>query len=336
MAAGWSRPADGGAVEGRDLGQVTARGEIRDRVLASRPARASQAPTPTRVERYTDEHGHTILVGTTIPTLDLEPFAAVLAGTIHRAELSELRVLVIPPDQISAAWGAAAGVVACYGADDPARSNAGEMIVPSASPDLLHALVHEYGHHMDNSLLNLGHLEICDFASDGSRRWFFARDADDDIVTRSGCNDSTPYERQLAELYAEDYVALHGIDEWFVSAFPPPTARMLRALRSDIFRPFTPRIIRYRNVIRRPRRGRAHLLRLEVHTFFEARLTGPGGRRNDFDLFLYRRGGRRPIALSARRRSREHIERLLAPGRYEVVPFAYKGRGRYRLRVDAF
>lgn len=322
-------------VTGRDLSTVVARGRVVDRILPPRLARVS-SHQPTRVEEYSDEHGHKILVGTSIPALNLEPFAAVLAGTIHGDELGELRTLVVNPSEVSAECGAPPdeGVVACYGPDDPERSFGGQMIVPSSHPDLLHAMIHEYGHHMDNALVNLGHLGLCDFSNDGSRRWFFARDADDDLFGRSGCTEQVAYERLLGELFAEDFVALHGIDEWVTSDFQPPTRRMLNALDADISRPFATKRKRFRGRVSQRRQLRIRRFSISVPTFFSAVLRGPRGRRNDLDLFLWRRNGRRALEKSRKRNSRERVERVLLPGRYEVGVYAYRGRGRYRLVLD--
>jgi hypothetical protein len=139
------------------------------------------------------------------------------------------------------------------------------------------------------------------------------------------------YSLLLGELYAEDFVAYNGIREWFTSAFPPPTQGMLDALHEDIEYQFRPR--------RRHARGRLsggyyrhRSLIFDSPVFFTARLYGP--RTADFDLRLMRRGRRRPVAVSARRRSRETIELLLGRGSYRLDVVAYSGAGRYRLVLD--
>lgn len=334
-ASTWNGPTQKGRTATRDLSKSKARGPIEDRIL-TRPRAYASSHQPNRVDEYVDEHGHRIRVGTSIEGLDLGQFASILASTVHSEEMDFLQTLVVGPSEIAAQCGAApdAGVVACYAAEDPARSFAGEMIIPSTSPDLVHAVVHEYGHHMDNSLLNLAHLGICDFSNDGSRRWFFARDADDDLFGRSGCSVQVSYGRLLGELFAEDFVALHGIDEWWTSEFPPPTRRMLNALSDDIRNPFRPVRYRYRGRVSQRRRLKIRRFRLAAPTFFSATLRGPGGRRNDLDLFLWRRDGRRPLRKSVRLGSREYVERVLAAGSYEVGVAAYRGRGSFRLVVD--
>jgi hypothetical protein len=334
----WVHPVEQGTVAPRDLAGVRAKREIEDRVLRRTLARASLVQ-PTRVEEFTDiDHGHSIVIGTAIAGIDLQPYAEILASTIHGDELSDLRVLVIPPSQMDIECGGRPGdgIVACYGADDPERSYGGEMLIPATSPDLVHAVIHEYGHHMDNALANFSGLDTdCGYSDDGSRRWFFARDAYDDLFTNSGCTDDVAYARLLGELFAEDYVALHRIDNWFNSDFPRPTAGMLRALQRDIADRFEPTTYRFRGRLARKGRYRERVYDLKTPTFFWAELVGPAGRRNDFDLYLYKGNSNRAMAKSTRRGSRERIRKVLRPGRYAVGVHSYRGRGTFRIRVDA-
>lgn len=333
LAASWANPLEQGGVPPTSLSGLEAVGPIQDRVILSPTARAS-ASAPSRVEAYTDAAGNEIVLGTSIDGLDLAYFASVLAGVVHGSEISELRTRVVAPEEVAQFCGTegTAGVVACYYADDASRLFSGEIVIPSAHPQLEHAIVHEYGHHMDNQLLNLGHLsQFCDFGQDGSRRWFFVRDAYDDLSSLSGCTQEVAYERLLGELYAEDFVAYNGIDEWQLSAFPPPGARALSALGSDIARPFAPRRERYSGWLMRGR-YQSRLLRFKMPIFLTIRLRGPVGA--DFDLRLRAPGRRRPIAMSVRRGSRERVSILVGAGRYRLDVIGYAGRGRYRVIAD--
>ena len=332
-AASWGHPVEKGDVTPRSVAGLDTVGPIRDRVLAAPIARAS-ASGPSRVEAYTDASGNNIAIGTSIDGLDLSYFASILAGIVHGREISELRTLVVAPEQVAEFCGAetTARVVACYAPDNASRLLSGEMVVPSVHPQLEHALVHEYGHHMDNQLLNLGHLgQLCDFGQDGSRRWFFMRNAYDDLLNLSGCSQEVAYERLLGELYAEDFVAYNGIEDWHLSAFPPPGPRVLRALATDIRIPFSPQRRRYSGRLAdgyyKPR-----VLRFKTPVFLTIRLRGPRGA--DFDLVLRVPGRRRPIATSVRGGSRERISIVVGAGRYRLDVIAYGGRGRYRLVTD--
>jgi hypothetical protein len=333
-ASSWDRPTLKGRVQAAHLAGVRAKKRVKDAVR-TRPLARTSSRVPIRVERYLDEHGHSIVLGTSIRGLELQEIASLLAGVVHRDELNALMVKVVAMSDVPGECQAPADVMGCYAPVDPARVPDGTIVIGYDDPDLKHTLVHEYGHHMDNQLLNLWHLGgACDYSSDGSRRWFFARDADDRIIDNSGCEPWTPYERLLPELYAEDFVALNGISDWLLTEFRSPSPRALRALRADIFHPFLPGTTRRRGRLRRRGASRTYRFRLRAPTYFSAELRGPGGQWANFDLYLLRRGRPRPLARSTRRRSREDVERLVDPGVYELAVRARRGAGSYRLRVD--
>ena len=72
------------------------------------------------------------------------------------------------------------------------------------------------------------------------------------------------------------------------------------------------------------RESRVIPLTLDHWTFFSAKLTGL--RAADLNLYLRKANARRALARGAGTRSREHVERVLAPGRYEVEVFASRQR----------
>jgi hypothetical protein len=150
-----------------DLGTWRAKAEVRDRVLGNRPARLRANAAAASTELFSDHHGHEFTISTDVPELDLTPFAELLAGAYHHDEIEDLHVTVLAPEHVGAVCGVDAA--ACYLAEDAARSFRGQMWVPSSDPDLRHIVVHEYGHHVDNQLINLGHLGACAFDNDGSR-----------------------------------------------------------------------------------------------------------------------------------------------------------------------
>lgn len=315
------------------------------RVAASSPwaprARASSHP-PTRVESYSDEHRHRFVIGTSIAGLDLQRVADVIVRIIHRDELSELRVKVVALSEMGEECGQ--GAVGCYRPDDDGDPPfSGEMTLAFDDPNLVETIVHEYGHHMDYQLTNLGHFDKrCSYDRDGSRRWFFARDLEDQIFSRGGrCVASTDmeYQRLLGELYAEDFKVLNGITTWGLSAFRSPTPPMLAALLKDIDSAFTP--TRFSFGGRLPVRAgkfrhdyRRHKFKVTTPTIFRAMLRSSS--RRDFDLYLYRSQGRDPIEKSERRGASERIDSLiLPPGLYSIEVFSKtsRDRGRYSLRV---
>ena len=301
-----------------DLGEVTAKAEVADAVFEQAPPKAP----PSRIEEFVDSHGHRFRVGSDVPGVDLAAYAKILAATVHRGETAKVLVEILLPEQVTTVCGPDA--LACYYAD-PTRRGHGLMYVPTADPDLVHIVVHEYGHHVDNQLVNIFHLDArCRMLGDGSRNWFFARNPRGFV-----CN-AGEWDRDLAELFAEDYVALSGIDDWVLRTIGPPSAAHLRRLAFDFATPFRPRRLAGSQFVER-RRVLTKTFSVKHWTLLESVLTGATGA--NLDLFLYRAGARKAIARSVRPGSREVIRGTLKPGKYELLAYAYRGSGTARLRI---
>jgi hypothetical protein len=134
---------------------------------------------------------------------------------------------------------------ACYAADDPGRTRGGVMVIAyeDAGAAIDHAVIHEYGHHIDNNTYNLGSGSECGINGDGSRRWFFARQQDDNILQTLSCDPRAEWGELLAEVYAEDYAQMVGIPESEYHpaiTVDPPTADEKARLKQDIDQPFFP------------------------------------------------------------------------------------------------
>jgi hypothetical protein len=301
-----------------DLGELTAKAEVEDALFEQAPPKAP----PSRIEEFVDSHGHRFRIGSDVPGVDLAAYANVLAATVHRGETAKVLVEVLLPEQMTTVCGPDA--LACY-YSDPTRRGNGFMYVPTADPDLVHIVVHEYGHHVDNQLTNIFHLDArCGMLGDGSRNWFFARNP------RGFFCNASEWDRDLAELFAEDYVVLSGINDWVLRTTGPPSAAQLRQLAFDFATPFRPRRLGESQFVDR-RRVLAKAFTVKHWTLLDSVLTGPTG--TNLDLFLYRAGSRRAIAGSVRPGSREVIRRTLRPGKYELLVYAYRGSGTARLRI---
>ena len=298
---------------------------VRD-VLPARSARASRhAAPPARIERLTDPHGHVITIGSSIPGLDLAPVAAVLAGTVHGAEIATVRILVVSAADVPGQCGGDDGVLACY-IPDGLRGTSGEMVLGYDDPDLRHSAVHEYGHHVDAQQANITPAAGCRRSNDGTRRWFFERQRLNRITRTQDCGARTPYTRLLGELFAEDYVALNGIVD-FVLPIAAPGPSVLSALATDLAQPFRASARAFRGRVGR-RRADTRQFHLDTHAFVSAVVSGSP--RADLDLYIFRRGGRRPLAASTTDGSSERVRRLLPPGDYDLDVFGARAGGRYR------
>lgn len=313
--------------EPADLTGLSASGPIVDTVLADVPTAAIQG-TP---QVFVDPHGHRITLETAIPGLDLSPYADVLAATLHRNEIEDLVVYVVRPSETGAICGDAMAV-ACYLPEDPETSYRGWMWIPSEDEDLFYTIIHEYGHHVDNQLLNLAHLGLCNFASDGSRNWFFRRDVEDNVLGAGfGCNPDLGWDKLLGELYAEDFTWLNGNTTWaLIPSMRPPSHAQRAAIAFDLAVPFEQRTLGVRRWISF---DRIAVKRFSSRHWALTSINLSGRRRADFDLYLFRRGARRPIVAKTAVGSRHRIERILRPGAYEVVVHAYATGGTAALRV---
>lgn len=137
--------------------------------------------------------------------------------------------------------------MACYAPDDPQRSFDGRLWFAGDDSDVTHTLVHEYGHDVDNQLLNLGHLGACTFANDGSRNWFFERELEDNVFSQGGisCRPGSDWEHLPGEVFAEDLAQLNGVQGWVLRSVRPPTRLQLAALAFDTQERYRPTRIRW-------------------------------------------------------------------------------------------
>ena len=322
-------------VEPQDLGTWAADRRIIDRILTRPPIRRFEGVA--RSEVFSDPHGHRITLATAVPGLSLAPYAQVFAGIYHHDEIQDVTIEIVATDQIETVCGPEA--VGCYLPEDPAYSYRGTMWIPASSPspldDWTQIAVHEYGHHVDNQLLNFADVLPglgCDFASDGSRNWFFEREIEDHILSGTTCDPDAAWESLLGELYADDFTWLNGNTGWWDGMpVPPPTERQLAAMQRDFDHPL-PETRRIR-ATRKVRRHRMRTVRFRTRDWHFVTLRLTGRPRADLDLFLYTRTGTRPLERSRRPRSKERIWTVLPPGRYDVVIYAYRRSGHGRLKI---
>jgi hypothetical protein len=224
-------------------------------------------------EQYRDERGYVLTLATDNAAVDLAPFANLLASTYHYGEIELVHVFVTDEANLTRLCGATAA--ACYAADDPGKTRTGVMVVSYEDDNITHAVIHEYGHHVDNNTYNLGRLSDCGISGDGSRRWFFARDMQDRILDQLSCDPRGDWGRLLPEVYAEDYAQMVGIprSEYHPAIkVPPPTAREKSQLRADLDSPFTPSTRKLKG--RSSARGlKSFNVRLSLPVFLSARNT---------------------------------------------------------------
>src|SRR4051794_18233052 len=220
-------------------------------------------------QQYQDQHGHVFTLGTDNASVDLRPFANLLASTYHGDEIELIKVFVTNTPTLEAYCGSDA--VACYAGDvgDPS----GLMVISYESDNIVHAVIHEYGHHIDNNTFNFAGLHGCGVDGDGSRLWFVARQKRDKITRRLTCKANADWGHLYPEVYAEDYAQMVGIprsDYHPAISVPPPSDAMLAAIRQDIDSRFSPSAQKFKGRSGSSRRVSGKL-NLGFPVFLEAR-----------------------------------------------------------------
>ena len=93
-----------------------------------------------------DAQGRPITFDVQAEGVDVEWYASLLRTAAHGPEISTVTIRIVSPDAVARICGRSS--LACY-----SRSRAGALIVvPAGSSDasVAHALLHEYGHHLDS------------------------------------------------------------------------------------------------------------------------------------------------------------------------------------------
>ncbi len=302
---------------------------VPDRILERAPRVVRSAATTST--QYVDTQGNPFTIVTDQDGLDTKPYADILTSVVHGSEIANLEITVTNLTGVQALCGSSAA--ACY---FPMADGHGRIYLAHDYTDWVHTTIHEYGHHIDNQLLNFAHLfGTCDISRDGSRNWFFQRFYGKRTPTGDfSCDPGSSWDQLLQELFAEDYSWLNGMRNWVLDTAVPPSEVDVEAMRSDIVDRFEPTVKRTNT--RRVSPGRSRTVRLEVgvFTFLELKLRGPRG--TNFDIYLYERGRKRPGAYSKRRGSRETLRVIVAPGTYLAVIASRAGRGRAKLTVGRY
>jgi hypothetical protein len=226
-------------------------------------------------QQFEDQHGHVLTFATDNKGLDLTPYANLLASTYHFDEIERVHVFVTSGAKLTEICGSDAA--ACYAADGSERPFSGLMIISYEDEDPTHAVIHEYGHHIDNNTYNLGGLSDCGIDGDGSRRWFFARQMQDNILERLSCDPQPGWGQLLPEVFAEDYAQLVGLppEEYHPAIqVQPPTTAQKNALKKDIDRPFGPTTQKVKG---RSNRGRTASFRAKLSIPVFAKLRSAHG-----------------------------------------------------------
>jgi hypothetical protein len=215
---------------------------FRDRVITGATAHISQVRGETK--RW--PAGDTTIPVTVSNTFKGDPnvagtYAAFLGTLPHGAELSSLKMVVVPAAEINSDCGGedGDGILACYSSDDQT------MIVPgdSSGDDTVsvnYVIAHEYGHHIAQHRSNAP-LPAIDY---GPKRW-----SSYELVcqkTNKGKlapgDEGENYAYNPGEAWAETYARLVFPDQaWRLAPVLRPDQGSLLAAAADVTQPWTQR-----------------------------------------------------------------------------------------------
>lgn len=146
---------------------------------------------------YHDRRGRPIRVIARTRAVEPRAYADILKDAVHGTEIAQVTVLIVGGERIPQLCSPGAG--GCY-----LRASQTIVVPAGTRSQVEHALLHEYGHHLDAHRRGVGP-EL-----NGGRFWFRARGIGG--LLRSGelgYGNARPWAERVHEMWAEDYAALH-------------------------------------------------------------------------------------------------------------------------------
>lgn len=173
-----------------------------------------------------DDQGRPITFDVRAPETDVEWYASLLRGAAHGDEIATVTIRVVPPEDVPALCGAAEAA-ACYGA----RGGGATIVVPAGRDDeVAHVVLHEYGHHVDQTWAVGGFAE-----PNGTPTWWAARGVEE--LLRGGqvaFDYSLGWSRGIGEIFAEDYAYIHLPGRYGIPWLSPPDEALRAALLAEL------------------------------------------------------------------------------------------------------
>ena len=175
-----------------------------------------------------DDQGRPITFDIRASGVDITGYADILRATLHGDEISNMTVRVVPENQIATECSSRA--VACY---RWSRGGRATLVVPSLPAErVAPALVHEYGHHVDNSYPHLPNAQ----SLDGTAGWWRARQMASLLASQTvSWNYDRGWDHSIAEIFAEDYKLLNRPQSGhLIRWLKAPPEPVLDAIRADL------------------------------------------------------------------------------------------------------
>jgi hypothetical protein len=264
-----------------DLPPQTA--EFRDRVIDDGPRRARAAQA---AKGYAAPDGQIVSVRfsaayTEDPAV-AQSYVDFLGGIPHGSELSKLKLVLAPPDEVVRLCGGGEGVLACYDGRSHEMIAPGEQTASDEGVTTSYVVTHEYGHHVAAYRDNRPFLAL-DY---GPKYWSsYTKVCDKVLAGRlAPGSEGRFYLQNPGESWAEAYARLvYPNERWRFTRLLRPDAGALAAARRDVIEPWnTPTRTRFRG--RFTRRGpdaKRYRFRLTLDGAMSIRLRGPSRARYD-------------------------------------------------------
>ena len=172
-----------------------------------------------------DTQGRPITFDVRATAVDVEWYAAILRAAAHGNEISTVTIRILPEDDVEVQCGPDA--IACYGTRRGVRT----IVVPAGRSDFVaHALLHEYGHHLDSAWPVVSTREL-----DGTPVWWSLRGMAALLANDSVAFDySLGWSRSIAEIFAEDYAYIHLPIRYAIRWLSPPDDALRSALLAEL------------------------------------------------------------------------------------------------------
>jgi hypothetical protein len=268
---------------------------FKDRVVTSSP-RIARMALSGKWYSYPTKEGTTVVAalsdayGSTISTHVVQSYVDFLDSLEHGPELSQLRIYVAPPDEVTAECGGQEGTLACY------DSTTKIMVVPGGGPDssqdgvtTSYVIAHEYGHHIASSRNN----DPFNAFQTGPKYWSsyeLVCDRADKGLLAPG-NEDALYRANPGEGWAETYAHLKYPEVgWAFSQLMTPDQGAYDAATRDVLNPWTHGVTK---VFKGSFSGRGANTRrfsfdLTLDGRMQIRLQGP--RKTNYNLFVRSNG----------------------------------------------
>lgn len=158
---------------------------------------------------------------------NVNAYAAALRSSLHGDEIGSVTIRFVGRATLARSCGSAN--VSCYRSR---RRDEAEILLPlGGGSSTRNVLLHEYAHHLDASY----GLTSSWRRSPAAMRWWRARRVEQRLRSGEVAWDyELGWQRSIGEIFAEDYVQLHGRPRYGIRWLRPPNSSVLAALRRDI------------------------------------------------------------------------------------------------------